>query len=221
MIIKKWEETDSITTADFEEVVRKKQAARGPNTKQMIKIAENSGFSTKEKKAFYRAVRKYKGEKWLWQQCYLNSQDFFRDSELGVEKRDELDYREGFFVNGKGWTVPHAWLEWRGKVLDLTYAIDNPTDPQKYIAYYEKESKETEADISFSRITQDSARLCHQFYNKEFSGGYLWRHHKEDRERYEKVSWEVGEPVFTFNESGKLMLHTPQGKVPYPPAEAA
>lgn len=105
--------------------------SRGPNSQQMFSIAKNHNMTRKEKKKFYRAVNKFRGRDWVWKACYANSQQFLTDSALS----GELSYREGF-VSTLGTQLRHAWLEWRGKVLDLTLGAKQKINEDDYYAYF-------------------------------------------------------------------------------------
>lgn len=111
----------------------KLNAARGENTEQMLKIAENCNFTDEEKEEFYKAVEKHTGHTWIYKACFANSQDFFlRDDLKG------LVYEEGYCNSSNAGPIQHAWLRWNGKILDLTLGFDGKVEEKDYRPYFSK-----------------------------------------------------------------------------------
>jgi hypothetical protein len=114
------------------------QLERGSNVSQMGRIAKNCGLSRKQSKKFYRAVKPASIRPWRWKGCYLASQQFLMDSSLGKE----LEYREGYCWNPDlGTHIQHAWLDWKGTILDLTYGYDREVNPENYHPYFKGDHK--------------------------------------------------------------------------------
>lgn len=122
---------DSAQSCPVRRFIENFDPSRGSNVQQMYGIAKNHSMTRKEKKKFYRAVKKFYGRDWVWKACYANSQQFLTDSALS----GELSYREGF-VSTSGTPLRHAWLEWRGKVLDLTLGAKYKINEDDYFAYF-------------------------------------------------------------------------------------
>lgn len=107
--------------------------SRGPNIEQMHSIAENHEMNRNEKRKFFRAVRLSNIPDWEDAACFGNSQIFFLFSKLSKE----LSYREGF-VTGFDHNIPirHGWLEWRGKILDISLGTRRKIVESDYHPYF-------------------------------------------------------------------------------------
>ena len=164
---------------------------RGPNTGQMTAIARNCFLTTRQRKKFYRAVRKFKGGNWKYGICHQNSQEFYIASGL----HREMKYREGYVCYGKGdgtyKASQHAWLEWDGKILDLTLGLKIPqydtSDGRNYLDYYPFWTPETLGE--FGRAMHDRIQvrgvfglITDIFWDKDTGPKY-----RKEREAFESV----------------------------------
>ena len=109
---------------------------RGTNEEQMVQIADNNNLNDQDREDFYNAVRKFRRRDWEHKACFANSQQWMTDSVLS----EELNYEEGYVVLRDvaecGIPIQHAWLRWRGKILDLTLGYSSKVVPEDYYAYF-------------------------------------------------------------------------------------
>ena len=118
--------------------------SRGENINQMFNIAVNNNLSEEECRTFFDAVLNLSARQWADKVCYANTQEFMLYSNMS----DELIYVEGHVQIMNGFiAIPHSWLEWNGKVLDLTLGYHDMVDPNNYTPYFRADNERAQSVI--------------------------------------------------------------------------